>query len=43
MKEEAKITCSYKGRNFWNFPVRVLWSVKGYDETIVAVLDCGGL
>jgi hypothetical protein len=43
MKEEAEITCGCKERNFWNFPVRVLWLVKGHDETTVTALDCGGL
>ena len=43
MKEETEITCGCKERNFRNFLVKVLWSVKGHDETTVAALDCGGL
>jgi hypothetical protein len=42
IEEEANTTCGCKERNFWNHPVRVLGSVKGPNETIVAVLDCGG-
>jgi hypothetical protein len=43
MKEEAEITCGCKERNFWNCLVRVLESLKGLDETITAILWCGGL
>jgi hypothetical protein len=43
MEENADIAFGYKERNFWNCSVKVLRSVKGPDETIVAVLDYGGL
>lgn len=43
MEEEVYIACGYKKRNLWNCSVRVIWLMKGSDETTVSILDCGGL